>query len=832
MPTSRPGPLRRFLNVFGALVGAPAPAPPRADLSALSKRLSRAAALMRPGAGSGAATDSWVNTSSGVGVAGRDRQTDTRFITPAPVSRDLALALWKGSNLTRRLVGKRAAVALSRGVELSATGAEVTWLHAELRRVRALPQLQDARTWGNLYGGALLIANCDGGGPADTELDLGQLRQVVNLRVVDRWQVQRIDYATPGPVEGGRPATTSTLSRDGEPVLYHLQPGASGAAQAIHASRVWRFDGARLPFEGRRANAGWDDSVLVGLQGALSRRGIGLAALATQLHDANVGVWKIKGFHEMVLSGGKDVDAWLEAMMLFRGVLGDYALDADSEDFSYKSKPLADSREVLQELLFDLAAEADMPFTELYGMSPAGMNATGEGDRRKWHETIDSAERPVFGEALGWLLTLLQAQSSCPFDLRGADVTLTWPSLEVLTAAEEEERRTARANAAVSLVEAGLLSREEARRTLRVDPVWVLDDEVEGGGGEGEDASGAGADPEDPEDDPTKEEEAADAARLTPQALLAGPAALQVGAAVDGPQGDGSKVGLFLRLPPELAAAIPPLGAEDDSPPHITLLAVGDLRGREAEFFALLRGALTACPPFCRGLLGPLDALTNREGQVVLFQHVAFNVPAAHALHQPLHRFRAELVARLRQRHFPLRDLSPDAWLPHLTRAYLPDPAAAWTGAPLAGSWAVSELEVWGLPDGPLVLRFDGASPASRPEPLEAATDADRFDDALARALSQRAEHMLTMPMTAGASAINAAAHYRQRFTPALDMEEAAALAALLLPVDPNATPARLQQRDQALQRHAAEIADTLRGVADDAVRELLQLQRSGDRDR
>ncbi len=165
--------------------------------------------------------------------------------------------------------------------------------------------------------------------------------------------------------------------------------------------------------------------------------------------------------------------------------------------------------------------------------------------------------------------------------------------------------------------------------------------------------------------------------------------------------GDGSRVGLFIRVPDQLVAARPSL-RRDTSPPHVTFLVIGDVRGREQELLDALQDASRARPSSSRAFMGKLDALTNPQGETVLFQSVRFCVPGSADRWDdfgPLGRLRELIVERLRQRNFPVKDIGVERWIPHMTLSYLPEPRGIFAGPVFEGSWHVSELEVWGLPD-------------------------------------------------------------------------------------------------------------------------------------
>jgi hypothetical protein len=155
-----------------------------------------------------------------------------------------------------------------------------------------------------------------------------------------------------------------------------------------------------------------------------------------------------------------------------------------------------------------------------------------------------------------------------------------------------------------------------------------------------------------------------------------------------------------LGVPEVLGAPRASLAPEDDSPPHVTFLVIGDVRGREGALLALLRECVARQPAACWAVLGALNVAKNTEGRTVAFQDVRFSGGRFDGGGDwALANLRCEIVRALRAASFPLKDHSPDDWRAHFTRAYLPDGAEVYAEPRIEGAFEVSRLEVWGLPE-------------------------------------------------------------------------------------------------------------------------------------
>ena len=158
------------------------------------------------------------------------------------------------------------------------------------------------------------------------------------------------------------------------------------------------------------------------------------------------------------------------------------------------------------------------------------------------------------------------------------------------------------------------------------------------------------------------------------------------------PRGNGTKVGFFIKLPKELAELFPDLGSEDQSPPHITFLYVGDVpEERRAEFHKVVEGAFEEIRGPVRAYLDHLDHFVHPAQE----RNVA--IVRARFSHD-LSSLRWRLRERLIDAGFDVLDSFPLVYSPHVTLAYLPGRDSYWEKPVPRGWWDFDEIEVWGMP--------------------------------------------------------------------------------------------------------------------------------------
>jgi 2'-5' RNA ligase len=154
--------------------------------------------------------------------------------------------------------------------------------------------------------------------------------------------------------------------------------------------------------------------------------------------------------------------------------------------------------------------------------------------------------------------------------------------------------------------------------------------------------------------------------------------------------GDGSGVWTGFRIPEPYADQFPDLGDEDNSPPHITFLYIGEVDPERSEELAGIISDVFSTARLVRAQHLGLDYFEqpDREGRVAI-NRVRFS--------HDLAGYRDQLRSRLEDAGFEVADSFP-VYQPHTTLEYLDEADATYRDQVPKGSWSVGALEVWGLP--------------------------------------------------------------------------------------------------------------------------------------
>jgi hypothetical protein len=110
------------------------------------------------------------------------------------------------------------------------------------------------------------------------------------------------------------------------------------------------------------------------------------------------------------------------------------------------------------------------------GMSPAGMNATGESDRAFFYDRV-SALQHYLTPAVEHLLRLIMLSLDGPTEGKEPDVwSIEWKPLWAPSEKEQADTRKVNMDAITAAVDKVIITTEEARASLKSDPFFVLDD--------------------------------------------------------------------------------------------------------------------------------------------------------------------------------------------------------------------------------------------------------------------------------------------------------------------------------------------------------------------
>jgi phage-related protein (TIGR01555 family) len=331
--------------------------------------------------------DGWANEVTGLGTALLDKTVAAIFAQRAWQSDQYLGQLYENDGLARRICEKVPDEMFRAGYDLLMGKADnaqelATQIRDKLTAIGADGAIKDGLVWERVYGGgAVFIGAEDGSADPSEPLNEQTLRDITHLTVVDKPQMT------------ARRWYPATDARAGRPETWLITPmGDGGTPIEVHESRLLIFPGGRVTQQRRIQLQGWGQSVLRAVHDVLRDYQMSWQGVSHMLQSANQDVWHMSGYRNAIAGGQSKMLEYFRARFglaqMKMGPNQGILLDSEGERFERHGSHFTGVPETLQQLAQRMSAVTDMPMTVLFGMSPAGLNATGESDLQLWNTAV------------------------------------------------------------------------------------------------------------------------------------------------------------------------------------------------------------------------------------------------------------------------------------------------------------------------------------------------------------------------------------------------------------------------------------------------------------
>ena len=301
----------------------------------------------------------------------------------------------------------------------------------------------DAMRWARLYGTAYIVLDIKGAGGIDTPLKLDKLKKgcISSMQVVDRTRL----------VPMGTIDTTPMSPNYGMPEFYQFV----GNASPIHASRIIRFEGTKLPLFEMMRNNYISDSILIPMVGTIDNFHMAAGAAASACVEINSDVVSIEGLQEL-LTNPEGEKALLKRFRLMKQMKSAHnvILMDSREEFQGKNISLTGLQNLIWEYLQIVSAAVGIPATRFLATQPKGLNASGDADISNYVDTLKGHQKVDLRPKLRTIDKIIQAH----FGL--GDWKYEWCDLFPESAAQAQERKKNLCDSVANLVETGTITPE------------------------------------------------------------------------------------------------------------------------------------------------------------------------------------------------------------------------------------------------------------------------------------------------------------------------------------------------------------------------------------
>ena len=299
------------------------------------------------------------------------------------------------------------------------------------KNIKANDKISKALKWARLYGGGLILLGIYDGEQLDQPLNLNKIKQFENLKVIPRNNVMYGNLEFQMDI---------TKPRYGQVEYYWISfyVGRQYQNTRVHYSRVIELHGVEIPssdasiipMEFRY----WGISVMQRIQDRLKELGASFGSLANLFHELTIGKYKYKDLAEIMSSkdGEKLVQNRLQAMDMMKSTFHSILMDVD-EDFVRDTISFGGVSDVLYQFMMLTSACTGYPMTKLFGISPGGLNSTGDSDMYQYYDMVKAKQETELLPIIERLVHIISQWQKIP------EPKIVFNPLEQMTEKEQAE---------------------------------------------------------------------------------------------------------------------------------------------------------------------------------------------------------------------------------------------------------------------------------------------------------------------------------------------------------------------------------------------------------
>lgn len=299
------------------------------------------------------------------------------------------------------------------------------------KEIRANDKISKALKWARLYGGCLILLGVFDSEQLDQPLNLNKIKSFENLKIIPRNNVM---YGTmEWQMDPNKP-------HYGQVDYYNITfyTGNDFFTVRVHYSRVIELHGVEIPTSQDsiipREFRYWGLSVFQRIQDRLKDLAASFGSLSNLFHELTIGKYKYKDLADIMASkdGEKLVQNRLQAMDMMKSTFHSILMDID-EDFVRDTISFGGVSEVLYQFMMMTSASTGYPMTKLFGISPGGLNSTGDSDMYQYYDMVRAKQQTELLPIIERLVHIISEWQKIP------EPKIVFNPLEQMTEKEQAE---------------------------------------------------------------------------------------------------------------------------------------------------------------------------------------------------------------------------------------------------------------------------------------------------------------------------------------------------------------------------------------------------------
>ena len=351
--------------------------------------------------------DGYVNMMTRYGTQ-KDSSEQYKYIPESAVPDELLTMYYEGNGLFAKIIDTPAEEAIKHGFKLK----DISDQKVEDFYTEALDELDWDETaitslkWARLFGGSLAVMLINDGRGLDEPLDWRNIQSIDDIRVFDRSVVQP-DYTTLFNYDPRDPFSTRG-SRLGLPEYY--QVFSKYGSFTVHDSRCLVFQNGILPENTTNSVYQlWGVPEYIRLNKALRDAEIAHRSAPKLLDRSVQPIYKMQNLAEELATeeGENKVLKRLQVIDMARGLLNSLVIDAEGEDYDFKTFQFSGINDVVSASCNMLSALSNIPQTILFGQAVGGMSSTDDTSMENYYNYIERIQRRMLKSNLRYLLSII-----------------------------------------------------------------------------------------------------------------------------------------------------------------------------------------------------------------------------------------------------------------------------------------------------------------------------------------------------------------------------------------------------------------------------------------
>lgn len=311
-----------------------------------------------------------------------------------------------GNGLFSKIIDVPAEEAVKHGYDFKLNDPDVEdFISDELDRLDWEETAATAIKWARLYGGSLIVMLVDDGCDLDEPLDWDGVEEIEELLVYERAVVQS-DQSSLYSYNPEKRRRYGSKFLKPEFYIVNSQFGSF----RVHESRCLVFRNGKLPETGVYSTyLYFGIPEFMRIKDALRDAVVSHSIAPKMLERCVQAIYKMQNLSNLLdtADGEEAVIRRLEIIDLARSILNSLVIDADGEDYDFKSMSLAGVKDIIDTTCNMLSAVTNIPQTVLFGRSPAGENSTGDSDMENYYNFVNKIQKMMLKKNMRILLDII-----------------------------------------------------------------------------------------------------------------------------------------------------------------------------------------------------------------------------------------------------------------------------------------------------------------------------------------------------------------------------------------------------------------------------------------